>query len=135
MDSNKLYLINKYEHNKCLLCIRHIKIDQNSYLLGFGTDGFLLAWKFSLDEDEISYNNETKNCLKLHQLNQSGINDVCIWHDNEVNNRMCIATVGDDSCLSILEFIFKNENLCEADKVLIKKEMAHASCIVGKEQN
>ncbi|CAF0827984.1 unnamed protein product, partial [Brachionus calyciflorus] len=126
VETNKLYLVSKYEYPKCLLCIRKLKIRINSidrnYLLAFGTDGNLLFWKINESDNE--------KPQIIEKLNQSGINDVDIWQFSE-SNQAIMATVGDDTCLTLTKIeVDQNENLNTMSN-LIKFEMIHSSAIVG----
>ncbi len=54
LAENRLYLTSKFNYNKCLLCIKHIR----SQLFCSGTDGHMLIWQLSLAkacraEDEV----------------------------------------------------------------------------------
>ena len=132
LDTNKLFLVDKYEYNKCLFRIKHLTAIngniQESYLVCFGTDGKLLKWKLNLDE-------QNKNPPELHKisgLHQSGINSVDIWEDAMMpSGKYLVATVGDDTRISILELDL-NSNASPSEELsgAIKVEMAHASSIV-----
>lgn len=122
IDINKLYLINKYEYSKCLLCIRRLTIDKESYLLAFGTDGNLLFWKINCSDDQ--------KPQIIPGLNQSGINDVDFISVSN-SRQAIIATVGDDSCLTIVKIEVNNEQKIKALSPIVKFEMSHASAIAG----
>ena len=118
-------MVSKYEYPKCLLCIKHLKIPSldKSYLLAFGTDGDLLFWKINFSDEETPQ--------KIPKLNQSGINDVDIWQNKDSDN-LLIATVGDDTCLSVANIQIDSKENINLQGRIIKNERAHASCIVGK---
>jgi len=129
LEENKLFLINKYEYPKCLFSIKHLKIIKenikNSYLICFGTDGKLLKWKFNIDES-------SKGCVefqKIENLHQSGINGVDVWEESTNSGKYLIATVGDDTRISVLQLDL-NINEIETSSNIIKLDMAHASNIV-----
>ena len=126
IETNKFNLVNKYQHNKCLLCLRKLKVQVDGkvllYLIGVGTDGCLLLWLFSPSDEMI--------CQKVEGVNQSGINDLALWQENE-SSEMIVATVGDDARLSVLELSIASENKISTT-YLIKQDMAHASSIIGQ---
>ena len=127
-------MTNKFTYTKCLLCIRHLVYGGQSFLFGFGTDGHLLRWK--LDDSNRQENEESidedRPAERIEGLHQSGINAVDIFYDSALSSKALIATVGDDTRLSLLEldlaadFSGQNEH-----KKLFRKDMAHASAIVG----
>jgi len=127
LEENKLYLINKYEYPKCLFCIKHLKLVKDnvqiSYLICFGTDGKLLKWKLNIDENS----DAPTEFQKIDNLHQSGINGVDVWEESKYLGKYLIATVGDDTRLSVLQL-----DLTESEKnwKIIKLDMAHASNIV-----
>jgi hypothetical protein len=127
LENNKLFLINKYTYSKCLLCIKCVKVlrlsqtDQyDQYLLCFGTDGKLLKWKLDLVEEA--------QLEKIDNLHQSGINGVDIWQQAADSSTCLIASVGDDTRISLIEFDLSSNEV----KHVIKLDMAHSSAIVGK---
>ena len=60
-------------------------------------------------------------------MHQSGINGVDVWEESKYLGKYLIATVGDDTRLSVLQL-----DLTESEKnwKIIKLDMAHASNIV-----
>ena len=127
LENNKLFLINKYTYSKCLLCIKCVKVlrlsqtDQyDQYLLCLGTDGKLLKWKLDLVEEA--------QLEKIDNLHQSGINGVDIWQQAADSSTCLIASVGDDTRISLIEFDLSSNEV----KHVIKLDMAHSSAIVGK---
>jgi hypothetical protein len=121
LDAAKLYLVNKYAHNKCLLCLRRLIVSERTFLLGVGTDGSLLIWPLNLTDEDVK-------CQKIQDINQSGINDLAIWQND---NDLIVATVGDDTRISILSVGFNAEGECSG-KFLVKQDMAHASSIISE---
>ncbi|RNA32626.1 WD repeat-containing 6 [Brachionus plicatilis] len=122
IETNKLYLINKYEYPKCLLCIRRLTINDESYLLAFGTDGNLLFWRTNSLDDQIPQ--------IISELNQSGINDVDLILLPD-SRQALVATVGDDTCLSLVKIEVSTEQKVKMVSQIVKFEMSHASAIAG----
>lgn len=123
--TNKIHLINRYKHSHCLLCIRHLRVQEDEFLLSTGTDGSLLIWPFNITDEIVDKQTIGDIC-------QSGINDLDVWQERD---EVIVACVGDDTRLSIVNIEFKKNNsqaTIANTKFVIKKDMAHASCIVGK---
>lgn len=97
-------------------------IDAETYLLAFGTDGNLLFWKINFLDDQ--------QPQIIYGLNQSGINDVDFILLPGTRQAI-IATVGDDTCLSITKIEVNHEQNVKASLPIIKFEMSHASAIAG----
>jgi hypothetical protein len=124
LDAAKLYLVNKYAHAKCLLCLRHLTVNGRTHLLGVGTDGNLLFWPLNLTDEGVG-------CQQIDGVNQSGINDLDVWQNE---SELIIATVGDDTRISIVGIEFTAEGEWST-RFLIKHSMAHASSVIGKFKN
>jgi hypothetical protein len=133
LDTSRLYLINKFVHSKCLLCLRRLVVRGLTFLLGVGTDGCLLIWRLSLTAAAVE-DSETA-VQKIEMINQSGISDVTVWQvgGGEENGELVVATVGDDTRVAVLGLEFSEEGVCRV-KYSIKHDMAHASFIVGMKQ-
>ncbi len=134
LETNRLFLTNKFSYNKCLLCIRHLTFGEDSLLLAFGTDGHLLLWKLSHNDSrgEESVDDELLLPEKIKVLHQSGINAVDMWRATGESNLVCFATVGDDCCISLLEVDLNSDFIAASSKRrVIRKDMAHASAISG----
>lgn len=133
LESNRLFLTNKFSYNKCLLCIRHLSFGGRSFLLAFGTDGHLLVWKLSELSGEEAIDDDVLP-EKVESLHQSGINAVDIWRESKTSGRVRVATVGDDCRVSVLE-INLNSGITHksTERKIWKKDMAHASAISGNE--
>jgi hypothetical protein len=130
IETNKLYLTNKFLYQKCLLCIKNIIFESKFYIFCFGTDGNLLIWKISNENDESSRKDEEIIPEKIESLHQSGINAVDIWQNSDSKGRVLIATVGDDTRLSVIELDMNSDYL--SNYLITKKDMSHSSSIVGK---
>lgn len=131
LESNHLFLTNKFSYNKCLLCIRHLIFEGKSFVFAFGTDGHLLLWKL----DELSSEDAVDDDVlpeKVESLHQSGINAVDLWHVPETFGKVRVATVGDDCRVSVLEVDLKSAFTGASTKrTVFRKDMAHASAISG----
>ena len=131
MESNKLYLINKFSYPKCLLCMKYLVYKRQPYLFCFGTDGHLLAWK--IDENQnCEVDNKEISPERIQSLHQSGINAVDIWKDKEMSGNILIGTVGDDTRLNVITLDL-NKDFSDQQELTLTKEMAHASSIVGNQ--
>ncbi len=80
---------------------------------------------------ENSENDETVKPDAIEGLHQSGINAVDMFYDLKSSSLVKIATVGDDTRLSILIIDLEKEFIDE-EKLIVKRDRAHASAIVGK---
>ena len=132
IDTNKLDLIDKYSYLKCLFCIRILKVKLSnelfiSRLFCFGTDGYFLVCK--LKDKTVETNEDVTELDKIKCLHQSGINGVDIWREESLSN-VVVATVGDDTRVSIMEIDLRNEINSDNCSVF-KRDMCHASAIVG----
>ena len=126
--TNKLYLTNKFSYTNCLLCIKHIAYNNQSFLFSFGTRGRLLLWNLSALAD--TDNDDSVKPNAIEGLHQSGINAIDMFYDLQASSLVRIATVGDDTRLSVLT-IDLNKDFINEEKLLAKKDCAHASAIVG----
>ena len=129
MESNKLYLTNKFSYPKCLLCMKYLVYNGQPYLFCFGTDGHLLAWKIDENQNWEADNKDTSP-ERIKSLHQSGINAVDIWQDEEITGSILIGTVGDDTRLNVIALDL-NKDFAAQQELMFTKDMAHASSIVG----
>jgi hypothetical protein len=90
-------------------------------LIGFGTDGCLLFWRVNLEEEA--------RVQKIEHLHQSGVNCVDLWQETADSARFLVATVGDDTRIGVLELDIDEHDRLRQMSSLIKRDMAHASCI------
>jgi len=128
LSENRLYLTNKFSYNKCLLCIKHVRGFGRSQLLGFGTDGHMLVWQLTGNKAKMD---EEVAPERLEGIHQSGVNAVDIWRECEESEKIVVASVGDDTRLSLIELDLSS-GIVIGEQRKVVKDMAHSSAIVGR---
>jgi WD40 repeat protein len=122
LDSNKLFLINKFSYPKCLIGIRSLNYESKIYNLCYGTDGNLLLWHLDLDSKD-----EETEPIKFERIHQSGINSIDIWHADESSNKFLVVSGGDDTSIRVTQI-----DLSEFISLSVAcNDLAHSSAIVG----
>lgn len=90
----------------------------------------MLLYKLRPTSIEEPQNDEDVVPEQIKGLHQSGINAVDFWFDFSKSSNVIIATVGDDTRISMLEVDLKTDYMNEIPRKIVR-DRAHASAIVG----
>jgi hypothetical protein len=123
--TNKVKLIDSCQYDRCLLGLKCIYFNKRSYILCTSTDGHLILYR--LVNQLVT--NDKKPIKIIKSIHQSGINSFDVWKNENNADEIMVASVGDDSSLSIINLKLNQEIVNET---LIKLDMVHASSIMGK---